>query len=97
MSLLTEFNEALLENAGLTPDDVSDYISGLGLVHDEYVESGRWTERWTSVFQREDEYVALDYEVPATEMQEDGDFYSMVYPVEPVQVTTTRYEKLTDY
>lgn len=94
MSLLTEFNEALRENFGLSPDDV---FVNAELVSDEYVDSGRWTERWVAVFKRDDEYVALAYEVPSTEMQEDTDTYSAVYPVEPVEVTVTKYEKLTDY
>lgn len=92
MSLLDDFKTLLNDkNEGATPDDVD--IDDAFLVSDEYIESRRWYESWVAVFQRGDEYVALQYQVPATEMQEGGDFYSEVYTVRPVEVTVTKYEK----
>lgn len=107
MSLLDEFKEMLMKEDAATPSDVADYINDVQQVSDEYVDSGRWSEHWTAVFKRstlrmggtdlewvQHEYVALDYERPATEMQEGGDFYSEAYAVKPVQVTITKYEKV---
>lgn len=94
MSLLDEFKSYLEEDEGLGPDDVKYGIPNATQVSNKYRDSGRWSEHWTAVFKRDDEYVALDYEVPATEMQEGGDFYSEVYAVRPVEVTVTKYEKI---
>lgn len=65
------------------------------MVSNEFNNSGRWSEHWTAVFKRGDEYVALDYEVPATEMQDGGDFHHEFYEVRPVEVTVTKYEKVS--
>lgn len=92
--LLDDLLAALEEDEGLAPTDVEDLDFEAELVSDEYVDSSRWSEHWTAVFRRGDEYVALGYEVPATEMQEGGDFYSEVYEVKPVQVTRWIYEKV---
>lgn len=73
--------------------DVEDYIEDADLVENEHQYSGRWTEHWIAVFRRGDEFVALSYEVPATEYQEGSESESSVYPVRPVEVTVTRYEK----
>ena len=94
MSLLEDFRNVLAEDEGLTAYDVKFHIEDAEAVADDYVDSGRWSEHWFAVFKRGDEYVGLSYEVPATEYQEGGDFYSEVCSVRPVEVTVTKYEKV---
>lgn len=95
MSLLDELNNLLEEEGGsLNAYEVSEYISDVEKVDDEYLGSGRWTEHHRAVFKRGEEYVALDYELPATEMQEGSEGESEVYAVEPYEVTVTKYRKV---
>jgi hypothetical protein len=80
---------------GMNPYVIEDELE-LEPVEDTYLDSGRWVEYHRAVFNRGDEYVALDYEVPATEMQEGGDFDWSFYSVKPVTktVVVTTYEKV---
>lgn len=95
MSLLEELQAVEPGYNGVTPYIVQDESDvECELVSDEYMGSGRWSEHWTAVFKRDDEYVALDYEVPATEYQEGGDFEHEWYVVRPVEVTVTKYERV---
>ena len=73
---------------------VEEEIENADCVSDEFRTSGRWSEHWTAVFERDGEFVALDYEVPATEMQDGGDFDHEFYVVEPYEVTVTKFRKV---
>lgn len=97
MTLLEELQALLAENSTLRPYEVEDELEGVDTVSDEFQNSGRWVEHWTAVFQRGNELVALDYDQPATEMQEGSEGESEVYEVEAVKVITTRYVRKTDY
>ena len=94
MSLLEDVREYLAEEEGASASEVADVLDNVSLVSDEFVDSGRWSEHWTGVIARGGEFVAVDYEVPATEYQEGGDFYSEAYEVKPVVVTVTKYERV---
>ena len=97
MTLLDEIIAAIAENPTLNQWEVEDEIENVETVDHEFLGSGRWTEQHRAVFKRGDEYVALNYEVASTEMQEGSEGESTAYAVEPVQVTVTKYERLTDY
>lgn len=89
MSLLSDFQDVLKDEPTAGPHDFEDEV-----VSDLHVYSGRWTETHRAVFKRGDEYVALDYEVPATEYQEGSEAESFVYAVEPYEVTVTKYREV---
>lgn len=93
MSLLEEINAIKPGYNGVSEWRVLDEIEDVEMVSNEYTGSGRWTEHWTAVFKRGNEYIALDYEKPATEMQEGGDFYHEIYPVRP----ETKVIEVTEY
>lgn len=97
MTLLEELQALLAENENLRPYEVEDELEGIETVSDEFQNSGRWVEHWTAVFKRGNELVALDYELPSTEMQEGSEGPSEVYEVEPVKVTVIKYERKVDY
>lgn len=63
------------------------------LIEDEYQDSGRWYEYWRVVYKRVDEYVAVEYSVPATEYQEVEEPYDDIYVVKPREVIRVVYEK----
>lgn len=94
MSLLSELNALEGGYNGVNAYTVEDEVENVEKVSDEHTYSGRWSEHWTAVFKRGDEYVALDYEQPATEYQEGGDFHHECYVVEPYEVTVTKYRKV---
>lgn len=65
-------------------------------VHSEYEDGGRWSNYETKVYRfwhnSEFVYVQVSKEVPATEMQEGGDFGDpYIEQVYPKEVTTTIY------
>lgn len=97
MSLLSDIKSYLAnENDTADNDEIRAFFDAEE-VSNEFQDSGRWTEHWISVFRRGDEYVALSYEVPATEYQEDSEGESEAYEVEPVEVVVIKYVKKTDY
>lgn len=58
-------------------------------------DSLRWGNLIRVVYQRGDEYVAVEIVEPATEMQDWGDYGDPeIYEVRPVEVTVTKYEKV---
>lgn len=97
MSLLDELKAVEPGYNGMSPWIIQDEgPEDAELVSDEYLDSGRWSEYHRAVFKRGDELVALDYEVPATEEQEGGDFDYSFYPVEAYEVTVTKYRKVSE-
>lgn len=65
----------------------------------EYKGSRRWNEDWTSVFKIDDEFWAVDWEDPSTEMQEDQGHWGYANEVEfnrvyPIEKTVTIYRVL---
>lgn len=100
MSLLEDVNAAL--DKGFSPDEVVEALPDVVLTEDEYVESGRWSEHWRAVYHRKtivsrepieflDEYVAVEYSVPATEMQEVDSSYDDIYVVTRREVKKFEY------
>ena len=66
-------------------------------VHEEFEEGGRWSNYKTEVYQfwhdKKHIYVRVDSEIPATEMQDGGDFQApSMYIVERKKVETYIYE-----
>lgn len=58
-------------------------------------DSPRWGNLIQAVYQRGDEYVAVQDVEPATEMQHWGDYGDpSIFEVRPVEVTVTKYEKV---
>lgn len=47
-------------------------LDGFEVIQREYVDSGRWMEHWTQVLKYKDKFYRVDFELPATEMQEQG-------------------------
>lgn len=95
MSLLDECKAIKPGYNGINDYTVEDEIDNVEKVSDEYTGSGRWETYHTAVFKRGDEYVALDYSEPATEMQEGQDqSIAEFYSVEPYEVTVTKYRKV---
>ena len=105
MSLLDECKAIKPGYNGINSFTVEDEIDDVEKVEDEFTGDSRWSTFHTAVFRRKKpvthpqewdryEYVALDYERPATEMQEGGDFHHEFYVVEPYEVTVTKYRKV---
>lgn len=95
MSLLDELKAVEPGYNGITNWSVLDEVENVEQVSNEYVTSSRWEEVYTAVFKRGEEYVALDYSVPATELQEGQDQSTAeFYVVEPYEVTVTKYKKV---
>ena len=97
MSLLDELKAIEPGYNGVNAYTVEEFgPEDVEMVEDKYTGSGRWSEHWTSVFKRGDEFVALDYEVAATEYQEGGDFSHEFYSVTPRTevVEVTYYDKV---
>lgn len=83
-------------------EDFDDLISGysdLGkVVENEHIDSGRWVEYYTVVWQETHEngerYFSYDYERPSTEMQEGSESEfdaSGIKEVFPYEVVITKY------
>lgn len=95
MSLLDELQAIKGGYNGVNPDVVEDEgPEDAELVFNEHLDSRRWVEVWEAVFKRGDELVGLTYEIPATEMQEGGDFYHEFYPVEAYEETVVKYRQV---
>lgn len=94
MSLLEDLQAVEPGYNGMSTWHVLDEGVDAEVVDEEYLDSGRWSEHHRAVFKRGNEYVAMEYEVPATEMQEGGDFDYEFYVVEPYEVTVTKYRKV---
>lgn len=95
MSLLEECLALEPGYNGITNWTVLDEIEDVEEISNEYTGEGRWETYHTAVFKRGDEYVALDYSAPATEMQEGQDqLIAEFYSVKPVEVTVTNYERV---
>lgn len=94
MSLLDECQALKGGYNGVSSYTVEDEIENIEKVEDEFTGDSRWSTFHRAVFKRGDEYVALDYERPATEYQEGGDFHHEFYLVEPYEVTVTKYRKV---
>lgn len=85
-------------------DDISQWYENgevcppgedFNLIAEETLGEKRWglLKQW--VFERDGEYVAVEDVEPATEMQEWGDYGEpKFYPVEPYEVTVTKYRKV---
>lgn len=95
MSLLDDVKKVIdNEVSSLRGDCIEDYVDDVTLVEDICHGSGRWTEHWTAIVQRGNEFVGIDYELPSTEYQEGSEGDSEAYPVEPYEVTVTKYRKV---
>lgn len=94
MSLLSECQALEGGYNGLNSYHVEEEIENVEKLEDEMTGDSRWSIFHRAVFKRGDEYVALDYETPATEYQEGGDFSHEFYVVEPYEVTVTKFRKV---
>lgn len=95
MSLLDECKAVEPDYNGINDWTVIDQVEGIEKVHGEFTGDGRWENFFTAVFKRGDEYVALDYSEPSTEIQEGQDqSVAEFYTVEPYEVTVTKYRKV---
>lgn len=75
------------------PQGVAD-DTGAELIEEEYLDTLRWSTLNRAIFKRDDEFVAVEYQEPATEMQDWDDFdLGDIYEVEPVEIKTVRYNK----
>jgi hypothetical protein len=72
---------------------VLDEIEDAELVKDEVVGTTRWAYQNEAILKRGDEYVAMEYDSPATEYQDDDYDYSF-YAVEPYERTITDYRPI---
>lgn len=94
MSLFEDIKAKL--DSDYSVSEIEDVNNDIHRVSDEYQGSGRWSEWWRTVFWHggTDEYVAVDYQVPATEYQEVESKYDDIYEVYPKRVVVTTYEKV---
>lgn len=59
-------------------------------VYTEYITSGRWVDHWSAVFEFDGKHYQVDYQTPATEMQECDRWYDdVVTATEVHQVPVT--------
>ncbi|PGA34009.1 hypothetical protein [Bacillus wiedmannii] len=85
------------EVSELSADEQVDILENNGNeVHSEYEDGGRWSNYQTTVYRfwhnSEFVYFQVSKEVPATEMQDGGDFGDPeIIQVYPKEVTTTIY------
>ena len=86
MSLLTELKENAAER--------EIYAAGAKNVCREISSEHRWYNRVMDVFERDGEFVAVFWDEPSTEMQEDQDYNAEVYAVEPYEATVTKYRRV---
>lgn len=71
------------------------WSNGLGeQVDNNIIDQHRWFYIKRVVFQRNDEFVAVEYCEGATELQDDTPSEAEAYAVRPVEVTTIRYDKV---
>lgn len=64
------------------------------LIEENAIDQRRWGVTTEFILQRGSEYVAVVDVVPATEMQDWGDYGPPeIYEVEPFEVTVTKYRK----
>lgn len=94
-SLLDELKAVEPDYNGINNWTVIDSVQNIEEVSNEHVGDSRWENFRVAVFKRDDEYVALHYSEPATEIQEGQDQSTAeFYEVRPVEVTVTKYEKV---
>lgn len=85
------------EVSELSAEEQADILENNGTsVHSEYEDGGRWSNYETKVYRfwhnSESVYYQISKEVPATEMQDGGDFSDPeITQVYPKEVTTTIY------
>lgn len=103
MSLLTDLRDHF-DSVGYYEEPHSNDLECV-LVEDEVIDIGRWSIARRAVFHRKtivgrepiefsDEYVAVEYDEPATELQDWDDFgVPEVYNVWPVEVSVTKFIK----
>lgn len=78
-------------------DEIEDllYDAKSKEVHEEYEDGGRWTNYKTTVHKVEENdkvaYFEICQEVPATEMQDGGEFSYSFNEVVPKEVTVIKY------
>jgi hypothetical protein len=77
-------------------DDVLDWLSNGEKVDESFDEGGRWSNYKNTVYKMVEgeqvKYFQLWREVPASEVQEGGDFMFGLHEVEPIEVTVTQWE-----
>jgi len=77
-------------------DDILDLLDKCEKVDESYDEGGRWSNYRNTVYQITERgqvaYFKLWEEVPASEMQEGGDFMFGLYQVMPVEVTVIQWK-----
>lgn len=75
---------------------LEDIIEGHNIIEDKPIAHTRWAVRHRAIFQYEDKFYVLSYEVPATEYQEwdpfNGEKEVDCQEVKPIQKTITVYE-----
>lgn len=74
---------------------IEDEYDNIDILEDEIVGTSRWEVIHRAVYKRGDEYAAVQYREPATEMQERDYSNVDIYQVTPVPYTVVRYDKVT--
>lgn len=90
MSLLTDLQEGHEEDALCF---LWDGVEDAELVENDIVDTSRWYVHHRAVLKRNDEYVAVDYRLGATELQ-DNDEEITLSVVKPVETVVTKYVKV---
>lgn len=79
----------------LVEEITEELLSDASVVHESFEDGGRWTNWKTEVFKLEEDgevaYFRIQEEVPATEIQEGGDYIWLFQEVVPYEITVTRY------
>lgn len=86
MSLLTELTENVAER--------EIWAENAKSIRTEEISAHRWYNRVIDVFERDGEFVAVEWDEPASELQEDQDYNAEVYEVEPYEATVTKYRRV---
>lgn len=94
MTLLEKVKAVVGESGNTHPSEYADEIEGAKLINEEIYDSNRWSNTLVGIIKRQDEYVEVVVQQPATENQswDDWDDWDVeVYAVIPKEVTTVRY------
>lgn len=72
------------------------WVGGVKNVYREIKSEHRWYNRVFEVYERDGETIGVEYDEPATEIQEGQDLNGRAFPVKSVEVTVTKYEEATN-
>lgn len=87
--------DKIIKGEELSDGDYSDvvygYVEGVGVIHEEITDTGRWENFKYTVVEVDGRFFATHWAEAATEMQEDNYYNKTFEEVYPKEVKTTIY------